>query len=546
MRVLPSAMMKPGRETVLRLLLYGAMAVVSAFWLLQPINDPDFFWHLKTGEWIREHQELPEQDPFNYTSLSVPPEKQRFVLTSYWLSQLVYHAIHSFLGIPGILALKFLIALLFAQALLKLRRGDPVVHAALVLCFLPLFYGLYPLERPQVFSFLGFATLLALLENERTPANTSRGWKSCLPIPALMLLWANLHGGHAIGQIALVLFVVLEAVKFAHPALHPGSRDRYRRLLFVGIAGLVASFINPNTWHALQIARIPATDFLGNPDYFSTVQFFREMRQPLIFIFWVALPLAAASCLSTITKPDITSIALLAGTGYFGFLHVRYLPFFMICAVPVIGTLFSAKRVLKLTRPLLAAGSVVLAAYFSRSELPSRERLDLALRVNGDIFPVRAADFVLANDLKGNLYNSYLWGGYLLWRLGPERKVFVDGRGINMEAVYQTYSINEAFTVAGATLPYWKRLLRQYGVGYVVIPRVPRYKGVVFYAARKLAGALLNDPEWVPVYVDAITIVFVLRMPEHRDVIARHAISKERVLGWVAIERTAVRAFSDR
>ena len=49
------------------------------------------------------------------------------------------------------------------------------------------------------------------------------------------------------------------------------------------------------------------------------MRFFREMHQPLVFIFWGALALAAAYCLTTLAKPDITPIALLAGTGYRGF-----------------------------------------------------------------------------------------------------------------------------------------------------------------------------------------------------------------------------------
>ena len=166
--VLSFFMRKFHAETALYLLLYGAMVVVTVFLLLRPVNDPDFFWHLKTGDWIWQHRELPAQDPFNYTSRPGNEDGQRFILTSYWVSQVLYHVICDAWGLPGIVALKFLIALLFVVALIKLRRGDPLVHAALVLVSLPLFYRLFPFDRPQVFSFVFFAVLLYLLEKVRS------------------------------------------------------------------------------------------------------------------------------------------------------------------------------------------------------------------------------------------------------------------------------------------------------------------------------------------------------------------------------------------
>jgi len=518
-------------ETALRLLLYGAMIVVTAFFLLRPLNDPDFFWHLKSGEWIWQHRELPAQDPFNYTSTATEPAKQRFVLTAYWLSQVSYHMIHGLLGFPGIVALKFCIAALLVLALLKLRRGDPVVHASLVLAVLPLLFGLYPFDRPQAFSFLFFAVLLVLLEKERTSAAIRSGLWSLLPIPLLMLVWANSHGGHVAGQATLVLYIALEGVKFLHPALQPAGPRRYRRLLIAGSAGLAASLINPNSYHVFDIAQIPMPAGFTNFEYLSTVQFFRDMQQPLIVLFWGALALAAVSCVSTIARPDITWIVLLAGTGYQGFRHVRYVPFFMICAVLATGVSLSTERVRKWARFVAVAGSVVLVAYFCRNEIPTRERVRAALRVNEALYPVRAADFVLANDLGGNLYNTYIWGGYLIWRLGPGRQVFVDGRGTNWQSIFQSSAINEAFAGPAAPVPYWKNLLMRNGVGYLIIPRVTSRRGFSLEDTGRLTAALLKDPEWFPVFADDIALVFVLNTPEHRDVIARYAIPKERFLG---------------
>jgi hypothetical protein len=280
------------------------------------------------------------------------------------------------------------------------------------------------------------------------------------------------------------------------------------------------------------VALLPPVEWVRNIDFLSTVQFFRATQRPLVFIFWGALSLAAIYILTTIKRPDITLVALLFGTGYWGFFRIRFLPFFMVAALPAIGLLFSAGRVRTWTRHLLLASSVALVAYLSRNEMPTRERISLALRVNDNIYPVQAADFVLANDLKGNLYNTYFWGGYLLWRLGPERKVFIDGRVMNSQAAFESSSINMAFARPGEVEPYWNNLLKRNGVGYVVIPRIRRRPGILFEDTGRLIKALLDHPEWVPVYIDGIASVFVLRTPENHDVIARHGLPKDRPLGW--------------
>jgi hypothetical protein len=523
-------------ETALYLLLFGAMAVVGVFLLINPVSDPDFYWHLKTGSWIWQHRELPTQDPFNYMSRPGDVAGQRFTLTAYWISQVLYHVINDQWGMPGIVALKFLLALLFVVALIKLRRGDPLVHGALVLVSLLLFFRLFLFDRPQAFSFAFFAVLLIFLEKERSATTAPTGWTSWLPVPLLMLLWANMHGGHLVGQITLVLFIALEGLKFAHRALRPLRPEHYRRLLIVGIAGLAASLFNPNSYHALGIALGPALGptqiWSKNTEYNSTLVYFREMHQPLIAIFWGALVLAAAYCLSTVRKLDITSFALLAGTGYYGFQHIRYVPFFMVAALPAIGLLLSAERVGRWGRYVLVAASLALAAVVIKDFVPTRERVSAAMSVNNEVYPARAADFVIANDLKGNLFNTYFWGGYLIWRLGPERKVFVDGRNFNMQALFEVGEISNAFALPGQYPPLWKKRLQQRGVGYIVIPRVRNYRGLILDDAEKLRQALLEAPEWVPVFADPLSLVFVLNVPEHRDVIGKYRIPKERLLGW--------------
>jgi hypothetical protein len=284
--------------------------------------------------------------------------------------------------------------------------------------------------------------------------------------------------------------------------------------------------VNPNSWHALEVALFSTTGAVSNAEYVSTVRLFQSTGQPLLFISWGALSLAALSCLFTVTKPDITRIALLAGTGAFSFFYVRYIPLFLIAAVPVIAALLSAERIRKWAPHALVAGSVVLVAWFSWDKFPSRGQIGAVSRVNEVQYPVRGADFIIANDLKGNLYNTWSWGGYLLWRLAPERKVFVDGRGLKPRVNILSGSIALAMPQPAGSPLHWKNILRQYGIDYLIIPS---RRGYFIDSAGGLRAALREAPEWVPVFADETALVYVLNTPEHREVIARHGLPKERL-----------------
>ena len=49
-------------------LLLAAILAISTIPVAAPIRDPDFWWHLRTGQLIVEHRALLSTDPFTYTA----------------------------------------------------------------------------------------------------------------------------------------------------------------------------------------------------------------------------------------------------------------------------------------------------------------------------------------------------------------------------------------------------------------------------------------------------------------------------------------------
>jgi hypothetical protein len=88
------------------------------------------------------------------------------------------------------------------------------------------------------------------------------------------------------------------------------------------------------------------------------------------------------------------------------------------------------------------------------------------------------------------LFNSYNWGGYLLWEL-PQYPVFIDGR----TDLYNDEVINQWLKVVRAE-PGWQKILDQWGVRLVLLePGTP------------ILGPL-QDAGWQLLYKDKTAIVF--------------------------------------
>jgi hypothetical protein len=106
--------------------------------------------------------------------------------------------------------------------------------------------------------------------------------------------------------------------------------------------------------------------------------------------------------------------------------------------------------------------------------------------------PVAAVEFLKSQRLPGPIYNRYGWGGYLIYQLYPEYRVFIDGRA----DVYGDAFFAEAMqTYDGAG--DWAGSLDRYGIKTVLIsPDAP------------LASLLRNDRSWKVVYEDNDAIIF--------------------------------------
>lgn len=510
---------------ILLVILLMAVTSTIVLYAIRVIRSPDFFWHLKTGQWIWEHRALPQKDPFSFASPQAESSREHFILKAYWLSQLIFYGFYEAGGWPGIIVLRFIVVGWLLWLLARYVKGDDIIRASLLLIFLTVFLKDYFNDRPQVFSFIFYAWLLFLLDRLRqSDAGSSRPAVSA-GIPILMAAWANMHGGHVIGQLTIVHYIVMEGMKFLHVKLGPTDRHTYRFIVSVGLIGLICSFVNPNTYHALiELLRMPPSLFRVT-EYLPTTEVFNTLKIRSMALYWLILLMTGCALVVTGNRNDITQATILAATGYFSFTSMRYVPFFMIAALPFLVDSLSDLRIIRWSRPAVAALALSGALYFSAGETGNISRAMSGRWLSGYTAPERAVTFILRADLKGNMYNYYDYGGYLIWRLSPERKVFLDGRSIDPRVYEESLLINSAGSASADELPYWKAAFAAYDINYVVVRRIESNDLVL-----PLCRAMLNDNDWVPVFSDINTLIFVKATPENAAVINHFEIPRSAIL----------------
>ena len=136
---------------------------------------------------------------------------------------------------------------------------------------------------------------------------------------------------------------------------------------------------------------------------------------------------------------------------------------------------------------------VMIGLCLNGGRLGSHQLLDS--RFDENRFPIKASEFVERENLKGNLFTSDLWGGYLIYRNPGRYKVFFDGRS----DMYGESFVKEYSDVAALNFN-WKDVLAKYRIAWILVP-----------ADSSLSTVLGESAEWELAYSDSIARVFTRR-----------------------------------
>jgi hypothetical protein len=193
-----------------------------------------------------------------------------------------------------------------------------------------------------------------------------------------------------------------------------------------------------------------------------------------------------------------TNILLTIGFGYAALISMRNIPFFALAAIPVLAeqigslinihsTVYAPGRLFRLFVPILLVGILLITCLRFIQVVQEQPRTE------AENFPKTAVDWLQNNAPAGNLFNSYNWGGYLIWRLFPQYRVYIDGRA----DVYGDAFIVDYLSIYNAE-PGWEDKLNTQDIQTVLVE-----------SDAPLAIALRQSPAWHVSFSDKQSTIFI-------------------------------------
>lgn len=505
--------------------------------------DYDFWWHIATGRYIVENKGLPKEDPFTFTSSleenKTPFSEKRtaFLLKQYWLAQVILYKVYDIFKEGGIIIFRSLLLITTVLLVLwwfKKQRVDFYISFTLIFLIYSATLS-FTGERPVLFTLLFSMITFIILENFRKKRDNS----IYLLIP-LILLWANMHGGYILGVALILAYVTGDIIDFVFlKRLH--NKDLLLKTLKGSALAIIASFINPNygTVFPLLLAKEGGFFTKNIQEYISPFILYmmkiRDIDWGYIFLIFLTLYVIIAR----IRKIPVAHCLLLTGLLFMSVSALRFMIYYV-----AIGSMIVGKEVYQLIkdrieRPRLLKDVLLLVMFISSLSFAlgfiDVQKITFK-KASGFSVPEGAAAFIKSNNIKGNIFCDMGSGGYLIWELYPENKVFIDTRALNGNALFE-YSLimNSVETLNPEGLkkgkkPLWERILDHYDIKIIVLnpmDAVGKVPPFIF--------SLLEHKDWVPVYTGIAHTVFIKNISENKTIIERYRLDKEAVLNVMIV-----------
>ena len=358
--------------------------------------------------------------------------------------------------------------------------------------------------RPQMFSLLFAGIFISFLDRySRREAMPSIWW-----LAPLIILWVNLHAGFALGLVLIVLTIVglLLDWFFLRKDRFSDVWRRTRPLCLLLIICVAAVCLNPN---GARIYSYPLETLSSH----AMMQYIEEWKSPdfhnPLFQALALLLLATFSALALSTKrPNPSQLLLLAVTAWATLRSGRNVVFFSLAAIPLLAehssTFIASRRWLDISERReadersalkLVLNVFLLALVLVVVALGARRAVEKQPLVEAQKFPAAAVDFISNQKPSQPIFNEYAWGGYLIWRLYPDYRVYIDGRA----DVYGDELMKEFLTVNDGR-PAWREPLDNHGIRTVLVR-----------SDAALASLLRQDNGWSKIFEDKQAAIFVRR-----------------------------------
>jgi hypothetical protein len=451
-----------------------AVLLSAATALSLNVADPDLWGHVQYGRDALQRG-LPLTTTYSYVAENYPWINHEIV------AEYALAVINDIAGGPGLLITKCLlgISVIGAMMLHARRQGVGLIAICSLALLVAVTLGNHWSLRPQLASYVSFAALLALLsyafkgwEGEwQLPTawfNRFRGQTAeqepleySLPrlkllwlAPPLFMVWTNAHGGFLAGLCVYIAYLGLRGFE-AVCRKGRAADGLVFRFALMAAAAVAATFINPygvnfHFW-LFDDLKVPRPEIMEwrAPEFFNT-QFLP---------FWLLLTVCVASLALSKRSRDFTQMTILSLIVWQALTHHRHIAFFAIACgwwLPMhwdsllngfgVGT--STEDAAEASDSPGAGRNSFAAKFSANMQIAFGLLLVIAmgimgtrlwprlttLKVERDLYPVAAFDYIARQNLSGKLVCTFNWAQYALAALGPHETsdagilVQIDGR----------------------------------------------------------------------------------------------------------------------
>ena len=329
-----------------------------------------------------------------------------------------------------------------------------------------------------------------------------------------MLLWANLHGAFIAGFVTWFIYGVgiawdaLIHKNTDQPFLSPKFSQVY---LLGGTASFAATLINPSglgLWKT-SVGYLGEKYLVDNTFEYQSPNFHEIQFWPFLFFIILLIVLIGMSKRRHNTGRLLTSTAWIS----MGLYSARNIPLAAILSSQIMvesledwitisspkikilnGIRKSGERLKYVENQLKGILFPILSIIVAVVGLWAGIHLDIdgqGYSFDREKFPVEAVDWLEKNPQDGEMFNYFIWGGYLLYRLWPEEQVFIDAQtdfyGVQLTQEYGKVIFGQEG---------WEQVLNKYQIEWAILP-----------SDESAVHALIRDCGWNVVYEDSTAVI---------------------------------------
>jgi tetratricopeptide (TPR) repeat protein len=529
------------------LLTIGVVFGVAVLLSTVELRDLDLWLHLGMGKFILQNGYVPAVDILSSTIVGAPWTNHE------WLFQIFVYSIYSNFGPDGLISMQVAVVTFTLLILLILGYDrDKQLIVAFSLLLVILVFQVRFTYRPDLFSLLFFALFIYILS-----LYIHRPW-SLYALVIIQVIWSNMHGFFFFGPLFVLIGVVSEwtkrHVKLPYEWNQAGrlTDDEYNRLKIILIFVVLACLINPLTfkgaWYPIRVF----FELSGNSKIFF--QYISELQPPILMAnimamnevryYKILILISSISFFFNRRNIDIGGLIFWLIFLVFSLKAIRNIPFFAFAAYLVIITnsvtislrnivplRFTYKRFQYITLTFFKILLIFWIVTFSRGiaesgyfDFDTYEKKSDKTGVSLQSYPHKAVDFLVENKILGNTFNDFNSGAYLVGRVFPDIKVFIDGR---TEVYGPEYFKKYLELYEKDNQELFDEMVEKYNI------TIALFSSVNQTIPENLLLHVYDNKTWVPVYFDFDGLIFLKDVPQHKDVIEKHRID---LTAWKAKE----------